>query len=585
MSAKSQSAAFARGGGGQAAIEKPEPAGIAHWPFAAGAVAAAGAVFAWGLANERLLLYGDATAHLMIARRIVDSRTPGLSQWGSVWLPFPHLLMAPFTLVMSWWRTGAAGAIVAIASFALAAWFLHRLAARHFGRAAADWAGLAFVLNPNLLYLAAVPMTEAIYLMTFLGAVDQISLARTEAGPSGDRHAVAAGLWALAAVMTRYDGWFCLPFFALAIFWPRAGGSKTTARPQWGRAARFCALAGIGPVFWFAFNQFYFGDWLNFLRGPYSARAIYLRALRQGGLRYPGDHHLLVAAQYFGKAAALDCGLGLLIVAGIGLAAWWWRGAWAGRQRAPASAQGSGELPGPGFTAAGRWVPALLLLPLPWYLWAMWSGNVPIFVPMYWPHGYYNLRYGVQVLPAAAVLSGWAIAAAAGWRGWPRLGRARSRPAGPLTPAAPAGLRRGIWTLAGLGLAAGYLAMLGGTGPMTYAEAVHNAPARLEMEHQLARALRPWRQGQTVLMYVGSYPGALADDGIPLRDVIEESNFRQWDQALAAPERHAAWVVFQAGSPLARGIQRAALAQYYRAVARFTAARQPVITVYRRKAK
>ena len=47
-----------------------------------------------------VLLYGDAVAHLGIARRILDSRNPGLVQLGSVWLPLPHLLMLPFVQKM-----------------------------------------------------------------------------------------------------------------------------------------------------------------------------------------------------------------------------------------------------------------------------------------------------------------------------------------------------------------------------------------------------------------------------------------------------------------------------------------------------
>ena len=57
-----------------------------------------------------LLLYGDAVAHLGIARRIFDSRNPGLSQLGGVWLPLPHLLMLPFVQKMEWWQNGLAGA-------------------------------------------------------------------------------------------------------------------------------------------------------------------------------------------------------------------------------------------------------------------------------------------------------------------------------------------------------------------------------------------------------------------------------------------------------------------------------------------
>lgn len=556
------------------------PVSSPNWPWALGAAIAAGTVFLWGLAHARLLLYGDATAHLYIARRMVDSRTPGLSQWGSVWLPFPHLLMAPFTLVMSWWRTGAAGSVVAVASFALATWFLHRLASRHFGPAVADWAALWFLLNPNFLYLAAVPMTEAVYVMAFLGAVDQISLATADRQATSP-HVTAAAAWALAAAMTRYDGWFCLPFFALTLFFSLPGQG-----PQWGRAIRFCALAGLGPVFWFAYNQFYFGDWLSFLRGPYSARQIYLRALRHGGKRYPGDHHLVVATHYFLKATALDCGLPLLLLALAGVFAYCWtrlytlrrsaadRGPFPPRAETPALSPGSAR-------GGAHWAtPCLLLLPLPWYVWAMWTGNVPIFVPMLWPHGFYNLRYGIQPLAAAAIFSGVAVALAAHWRGWRRIAPARAMERAPA-----ASIQRGVWILAALAVVASYGAMLSGTGPMTYAEAVHNAPARLAMEHKLAAALQPRQPGQLVLMYTGSYPGALPDDGIPLHDVIQEANFRQWDRALATPQRYAAWVVVQTGSPSAAGIDRSDLRRYYHSVARFSAPLQPVITVYRRNAQ
>src|SRR4030081_208487 len=53
-----------------------------------------------------LLLYGDAVAHINIARRVFDSRTPGLLQLGTVWLPLPHLLMVPFLWSDWMWQTG-----------------------------------------------------------------------------------------------------------------------------------------------------------------------------------------------------------------------------------------------------------------------------------------------------------------------------------------------------------------------------------------------------------------------------------------------------------------------------------------------
>ena len=53
------------------------------------------AAVAWFYRTGAILYYGDAEAHLNIARRIVDSRTPGWCQLGTTWLPLPHLLMIP----------------------------------------------------------------------------------------------------------------------------------------------------------------------------------------------------------------------------------------------------------------------------------------------------------------------------------------------------------------------------------------------------------------------------------------------------------------------------------------------------------
>ncbi len=111
------------------------------------------------------LYYGDAEAHLNIARRIVDSRRPGYDQIGTVWLPLPHLLMLPFVRNNQLWRSGLAGAIPSSACFICAGVFLYASVKR---AAQSSWAALAslglLVFNPNLLYLQATPMTEAVFL-------------------------------------------------------------------------------------------------------------------------------------------------------------------------------------------------------------------------------------------------------------------------------------------------------------------------------------------------------------------------------------------------------------------------------------
>jgi len=530
---------------------KAEAEGRGGAAFALLALAAGGGTLLWALARGRVLLYGDATAHLAIARRMVDSATPGLSQWGTVWLPLPHLLMALTVWHTAWWRNGVAGALPAVAALGLATWLLHRIVSRHWGAGAAGWAAAFFCLNPSLLYLSAVPMTESVYLAAFLGLVDACS--RYAVRPDR-RIAWQAGAWGLAGSLCRYDGWFVLPFALGALLWAGGRGRSDLANRQgggfgagwggaWGATWRFCLVSGAGPVLWLVYNGWYLDDPLAFARGPYSARQIYLNALRHGGARYPGDHALGLAALYFMKAVVLTCGAPLLAVGLLGLLGWrWWR-----RQ-------------------AAAW---LLLLPLPWYLWAMWTGNVPIFVPQYWPHGYYNVRYGAQLLPAVAAFSGMAVAGL--WRGVGRLTL-------PAAWRARTGAALGVALLCG----GGYVGMLAGGGPIAYAEAVHNAPARLAMEHALARTLAARRPGERILMYYGDYPGALADDGIAVREVVQESNFLLWQDALFAPQKHVDWVVAEADGPVAKLVNRRDLSEYFHAVATLRVATQPTIEVYRR---
>src|SRR5947199_6942899 len=74
-----------------------------------------------------LLLYGDAVAHINIARRVIDSRTPGLLQLGTVWLLLPHLLMVPFLISKWMWRTGIGGSIPSMLAYVFSVTGIFRL--------------------------------------------------------------------------------------------------------------------------------------------------------------------------------------------------------------------------------------------------------------------------------------------------------------------------------------------------------------------------------------------------------------------------------------------------------------------------
>ena len=51
----------------------------------------------------------------------------------------------------------------------------------------------------------------------------------------------------------------------------------------------------------------------------------------------------------------------------------------------------------------------LLWIPLPFYAYSIAYGSVPIFIPLWWPHSWYNVRYGMEMLPAFALFPAFLI--------------------------------------------------------------------------------------------------------------------------------------------------------------------------------
>ena len=80
-------------------------------------LAGLGAAVVYGRSGLALSHY-DAKAHLVVARRILDSITPGWEQIGAVWLPLPHLLnMLPVQIDL-FYRTGASAIALSIGALA-----------------------------------------------------------------------------------------------------------------------------------------------------------------------------------------------------------------------------------------------------------------------------------------------------------------------------------------------------------------------------------------------------------------------------------------------------------------------------------
>jgi hypothetical protein len=463
-----------------------------------------------------ILLYGDAVAHINISRRIVDSLTPGPLQLGTVWLPLPHVLMTPLVWIDSLWMSGIAGSVPSMLAFVIATAGVFRLVSIAGSRVAAWLAALAFAASPNLLYLQTTAMTEAIFLAAFTwsGAYFiEFWVATRHARMSLAAIALRRCGWALlAATITRYDGWF-VAALVLSLVCGRYVYLRARVAAPLGRAVAICALlACIGPLAWLAYNFATYGNALEFANGPYSARAIMTRT--SGGFVHPGHHDIPRASSYFLKDAKLM----------VGNERW---GEWMFRIAMLASLIA---------VVDRRFRPALLLWSMwPFYALSIAYGGVPIFFPEWWPHSYYNVRYGIQLLPAIAVF--FAIAYDMLRRvNWNRAYNL----ALPLVFAALVAIS--CWS-AGRGM------------PIVVREAIANARTRLPYERALALELAKLPSGSRLLMFTGVYSGALQQAGVPFRRVVNEGNYKIWQHALDTPAQSADYVIATEGDPVDQAVR------------------------------
>jgi hypothetical protein len=492
-------------------------AGVAAFLAVLGFIAAR-----WCMAHGYTLYYGDAEAHLNIARRILDSRTPGPEQIGTVWLPLPHLLMLPFVMRDEWWRSGLAGVIPSAICFVLAGTFLFAAALRAYSSIAAALAvALLFALNLNILYLQSTPMTEPLFLAS-LAALLWATLWFRDA--QSVFAVVAAAAASNAASLTRYEGWFLVPFVCLYLL--------AVSRHKW-HAVLFGALASLGPLAWLAHNQYYYSNALEFYNGPWSAMAIYRRQLAGGMMPYPGDHDWHKAWRYYFEAARSTAGPLLL-----------WLGA-------------AGALVA--FARRIVWPIFFLALTPLFYIWSMHSSGTPIFVPTLWPFSWYNTRYAVAVMPLAA----FAVGAFVSSKRW------------------------GVVLAAVVVVIGSGVVLKGAFSSICWKESDVNSVARRAWTHQAAEFLNHnYERGSGLLFSFGDLTGVLREAGIPIREGLHDGNHPQWDMVMARPDLvlNEEWALAFKGDQISALLLRAETGGvHYQLRKQIQVEGAPVVEIYQRQ--
>ncbi len=497
-----------------------------------------------------LLLYGDAVAHINIARRVFDSQTPGLLQLGTVWLPLPHLLMIPFVFSRAMWQNGSGASIPSMIAYVFGVVGIFRLvqgsldsdprtkSGANMGAAAAAF---AYGANPNLIYMQSTAMTEPLYLALviwsvayfaeFVRSLKETASQKTDGGRAGSmRKALFRCACCLAAAeLTRYDGWFLASVMGSTIVVIVLRRLENRALRQ--AAIKFLLVIAIAPALWLAYNRVVYGSAFAFATGPYSAKAIEQRV----GAPNPALHNPTVAAIYFLKSAQLNLADGnwgrfwlLAAVVALGISAWKLRGQ----------------------------LPTLLLLwaPLVFYAFSIAYGSVPLHVSTWWPFATFNQRYGLQLLPMFAVSVG-------------LLTSAVFLPALDTNESGSLGGRHG-WKLAALLMA--FVVVSYGfvwtSGPQCQQEAQHNWRIRSPLNSSVERVVTHLPQNSMYLMDLGEHVGVMEQAGIPLRQVINQDNHRSWkrpsdpdglwERALANPTRYVDFVIAFEGDAVDLGVNK-----------------------------
>lgn len=445
--------------------------------------------FIFFLQNGLGLAYNDARSHLDIGRRVVEGLKPGLAQLGSVWLPLNHVLMMPFVWNDFLWHSGLAGAITSMVSYVATGFLIYQtlklLGVGVWGRAMGV---LVFALNLNILYLQSTAMTELLLLATSTaGSYYLMKWSKTDQVFD----LVASAFFIFLAVLTRYDGWFLL-IVAACLILVKALVKKGYQKAE-GLFILFCTLSGFGIVLWFGWNLLIFKDALYFAFGPYSAHVQQQELSAANNLATKGN--FLLSAQIYFYSLFYNIGAFNAVLGFAGMIVLWLDKK---------------------VSASIRLMSASLVAPLIFNIIALVLGFSVLFIQGLSGNTWFNVRYGVMVMPLMAICIGYLI------------DRVSS-------------LKYALVGLIALTLFFSF----------TSFDAVTIDDARVGSSQKNVTEVSGWLKQNAkekegfILISAASHDAIIFSSGLPMSRFIHEGTGKYWTSALDGPEHWARWVIMR----------------------------------------
>lgn len=325
--------------------------------------------------------YGDSRAHLNIARRVIDSLTPGVAQLGGYWPPLLHALMLPTIWNDFMWQSGLSGSIPSMIAFVLTVVFIYKLS---FSITSNKFAGiiaaLIVMLNPNLLYIQATPMTESLFIATLTMFMYFFYQYFKEKKISD---LIIAALFLVLCSLNRYEGWGLVIASNVLLLWYWAQ-SRFSKKIE-GIFIIFATLSFLGIFLWLVWGAVIFNDPLEFMHNDLSA-GTNTKALEQD-YDWTGYGNLYEAIITNVFSIIHTSSLALSILALLGISVFIFKKF--------------------KFFLKGKFLFLLLFfIPLIFDIITVYFGKVPVEIPeisnVPYPMNSFNIRYGLYSLPMIA---------------------------------------------------------------------------------------------------------------------------------------------------------------------------------------
>ncbi len=443
--------------------------------------------------------YGDSRGHLDIARRVVDSLTPGVAQLGGYWLPLLHILMLPTIWNNFMWQSGLSGSIPSMVAFVLTVVFMYKLVfyiAKD--KFSAVIAASVIMLNANLLYMQVVPMTESLFVCTITIFMYFFYKWFQEKNISD---LILAAFFLILSSLNRYEGWGLViaSSVLLVLYWAQNKFSKKIE----GVIIMFSTLSFLGIFMWLLWGAVIFHDPLEFMHNALSA----------------GNQTSIVDANWtgvnnIGKAtmvnvyAIIHTSGGLLLgLCVLGFIIFFIR-----KKKH--------------FLKSENLILLLLIVPMLFDILTVYTGKVPIEVPelskISFPGNYFNIRYALYSLPFIAIFS------------------------------SIISKKRIVQVVIFSFILINY-SLLGFCKNSNIVVLTGAGISLKDGREQAYEGAVDWFKhnydGGLVLASTGSNDGLMLETGIDQKFFITEGTYKYWDESLKDPSEYATWVIFSNNNP------------------------------------